>query len=168
LCKLRRGWRLKCEDEVGVCILWGKWGGNGRKHGQLNARLRVSELGGWFGLRVHVGCNLAERKSSEGRIKRLSQKNSDASSNVWSRKSESLREAFWDGPLWDKVNIIMKRKKTDYGKKIIFARKRSIEYQWRESKAKWCIMILLSHYVIYFVVRWIFWTHFVLMARLSN
>jgi len=59
----------------------------------------VSELRGWFGLRVHVGCNLAERKSSEGRIKRLSQKNSDGSSNVGSRKSERLREAFWDGPL---------------------------------------------------------------------
>lgn len=55
----------------------------------------MSELRGlvWF-----------ERK----RKKRSSQKNWDASSNVGSRKWESLRKAFWNGPLWDKVIIIMK------------------------------------------------------------
>jgi len=54
---------------------------------------------------------------------RSSQKNWDASSNVGSRKWESLRKAFWKGPLWDKVIIIMKRTKKERlweKKKMIF------------------------------------------------
>lgn len=63
-----------------------------------------------FCLRVHVGCNLAERKKQWGKIKNkeIESKEFGCFFKCWKQK---VGKPFWDRPLWDKVIIIFKRKK---------------------------------------------------------